>query len=442
MTINPDRETRFCVATLSIIMRHGYGGDKRRAVYHGRVWQPVSGRWWKPPLPHGYGVLRVGPLVEEPDACDASERVRRLLPPEDTPIDPKCNAMATSGGWNNWNEGDWADGIWDQGDFKTGTARITCSDFYRYEGPWEDGYPHGEGVFWGQGSTSTGHFERGFLQGHATKVWGDPRDGCTYTGEWDCGQRHGRGSMTYRKANDKKKKDPPTIYMVTYDGEWADDRHHGSGVATYTDGSHYNGQWKKDLRDGSGTMTEGDGSTFTGMWRKGDRHGHGVAADSDGARYEGEWGRDARSGKGKQTFADGAYYDGEWLFDTRAGQGVQVDTDGSRYEGIWVEGKRQGWGVQTYADGSSYEGEWHEDKRHGQGLQTDVDGLAYRGGWFDGKRHGFGTLRTGGGTGYMGQWKNDARDATVRSLSRLLGNPWRVSLSTIRTGTRPTLYVL
>ncbi|AGO84372.1 Morn repeat domain containing protein [Pandoravirus salinus] len=406
MTIDPDEKSRCCVATLSIIIPYGYGGAKRHVVYHGKIWQPESGRWWKPPVPHGYGVLCVGALLDGSDKDGPSERIDRLLPPEDIPLRLECDMMAPFGRWNEWEDGDWADGIWDQGVFKTGTAKIACSDSYRYQGPWQDGYPHGDGVLWEHDCTSTGHFECGCMNGQGTKVWGgDPENDASYSGQWKHGRRHGRGSMIYRR---RAYCDSSGVYTVTYDGDWADDDHHGSGVATYTDGSRYQGQWKRGLWHGHGTMTKNDGSTFTGAWRRGDRHGRGVAVDADGARYEGEWQRDMRSGQGEQTLADGAHYDGEWLVDTRMGQGVQVDADGSRYEGMWLGGERHGWGVQAYADGSSYEGDWREDKRHGQGLLTSADGATtYRGGWLADKRHGHGVLRVAGGAGCVGRWEDD-----------------------------------
>jgi len=73
-----------------------------------------------------------------------------------------------------------------------------------------------------------------------------------YEGEYENGQRHGRGKMT---ANGD-----------VYIGTWNHDNRHGEGAMTYANGDVYEGEWLNNAKNGQGIMRYADGTVYPGYW--------------------------------------------------------------------------------------------------------------------------------------------------------------------------------
>lgn len=121
-----------------------------------------------------------------------------------------------------------------------------------YQGDIVDGKPHGQGILIYitnnqlKHSRYTGQFQNGLFHGRGTLT---RENGDCYDGEWEAGKRHGQGIAT------------GTIWTYTtlafrYVGSFANDQFHGQGTLTYNDGSGYVGPFVNDKRHGQGTETE------------------------------------------------------------------------------------------------------------------------------------------------------------------------------------------
>lgn len=66
-------------------------------------------------------------------------------------------------------------------------------------------------------------------------------DGSTYSGQWQDGNRHGRGVFCWPNGD-------------RYEGEWVEGAQHGQGTLATTDGAVYFGGWSKGLMDGQGVF--------------------------------------------------------------------------------------------------------------------------------------------------------------------------------------------
>ncbi|HED24027.1 MAG TPA: hypothetical protein ENN91_02785, partial [Firmicutes bacterium] len=82
------------------------------------------------------------------------------------------------------------------------------------------------------------------------------KDGAIYEGEWQKGRRHGQGVWTR-----------PDGYRYT--GEWADDKPNGLGMLVLPGGRKYIGEWKNGKRHGLGIEIRADGTKITGKWEQG-----------------------------------------------------------------------------------------------------------------------------------------------------------------------------
>ena len=97
-----------------------------------------------------------------------------------------------------------------------------------------------------------------------------------YTGDWDRGQRHGRGVNIFSNGD-------------TYTGQWAEDRRHGEGVISWAGGRVYTGAMARGRMEGVGEMTWPSGDKYIGDWEADTRAGHGLYLYSSGNRYKGQY---------------------------------------------------------------------------------------------------------------------------------------------------------
>ena len=127
----------------------------------------------------------------------------------------------------------------------TGELRYVTSG-HRYVGQWRDNRKHGEGTFWYMdGNVYTGAFANDVKHGFGKLVY---RPGTlveeSYEGEFDRGQRHGRGTYRYQ----------PSTGMV-YEGSWHRGLRHGKGTLRWPTGQFYRGDFCQERQAGRGLGT-------------------------------------------------------------------------------------------------------------------------------------------------------------------------------------------
>lgn len=208
-------------------------------------------------------------------------------------------------------------------------------------------------------------------------------NGCTYSGNFVSGQRHGKGTYAC-----------PNGYI--YEGMYTMGQLNGHGSETLPTGERYDGDFVNGMRSGQGRMIFADGSTY---------EGHFVAGKRDGS--------------GTQKFSDGSVYVGEWKADTRNGQGVYTTGDQQwTYDGPWVNDKRQGNGRFSRVDGGySYIGPFVNDMRHGQATTTFGDGRVFRGGFTNDLQQGPGELTFKDGRKITGQFLDHVPNGQAVEMS-------------------------
>lgn len=162
-----------------------------------------------------------------------------------------------------------------------GNGKMTWPNGDKYEGGFENGAPHGGGVY------------RSYANGE------------TFTGNFAHGKRNGQGLLEWDDS------------LASLHAEWEDDRIDGP-VLISTFSGFYTGEWRG----------------------KGEPHGEGKDIDRhDENVYEGQYQRGLRHGKGKAVWSDGSEYIGEWRGGKQHGKGTYTSADGEKREGTWRDGK-------------------------------------------------------------------------------------------------------
>ncbi|CAK9826598.1 Radial spoke head 10 homolog B2 [Anthophora retusa] len=198
----------------------------------------------------------------------------------------------------------------------------------QYKGAFQQNRMHGKGLLeWNSVCWYEGDFANGFRHGRGTMVDGENR--YLYCGQWNMGQRHGRGYCRYADNG-------------SYDGDWVMDKMTGVGLRIYPSGARYVGQWKNGLRDGNGTMAWTNGNMYRGEWRCGTINGHGQYVWNgffnktftwpQEASYVGHWRYGMRHGKGeaKLNSVGGAKYSGYWKNNKKHGDGTIIGNNGEK----------------------------------------------------------------------------------------------------------------
>jgi hypothetical protein len=195
------------------------------------------------------------------------------------------------------------------------THKIKDADGLEFFGTILEGTPEqGRGKFFhGEGSKLMiyeGEFQNGYFHGQGISQ--DHGAGCCYEGEFLRGAAHGRGSCKWDQGWE-------------YVGEWRMDKRHGRGKCRQLvdeGGEVYNGEWKDDKWDGHGTLLFAGGGKYTGGFRRDKLHGQGKYEFADGSVYCGDFQNDLRHGHGEMTYVDGLRYVGEWRDNWRDGKGT------------------------------------------------------------------------------------------------------------------------
>lgn len=208
-----------------------------------------------------------------------------------------------------------------------------------------------------------------------------------YVGDVRDGQPHGRGTMQYYPALERRR----------YEGEWQEGEFHGRGLLIYSDGRRYEGQWENGLFHGQGVFIQADGrSRYEGEWQFGGQHGKGkfhISIDSSKlfvrAGLEDLKLYTCRQEKGCSHLSTGTYqvdYDGEFVGNRPQGKGV-YKVSSYTYRGEFRDGLFHGRGYESRYR-SSYDGMWEAGVKTGQGrlLSSDMDFRDTQEGVFRGNR--------------------------------------------------------
>lgn len=190
-----------------------------------------------------------------------------------------------------------------------------------YEGELFQRKRHGRGVcLYNNGLLYEGEWKMDKECGsHGTLMTAD-RQRVLYEGAWERGRMHGEGIYRYSEKSH-------------YAGEFRENLRHGDGSYRLEDGSVYDGAWRDGAMCGRGIFTWPDGSVYDGEWKDSKRHGMGVLKTADGFTYDGAWVMNSMEGRGSATYPSGQEYHGMWSRGRREGRGTIHFTNGAVYEG-------------------------------------------------------------------------------------------------------------
>lgn len=246
-------------------------------------------------------------------------------------------------------------------------------------------------------------------------------DGCSYSGNFVSGQRHGKGlyacpngyvyegNYTMGQMNGRGSESLPT--GERYDGEFVNGMRQGQGLMVFTDGSTYEGGYVNGKRNGSGTQKFADGSTYIGDWKDDRRNGEGVYTTADGQwTFDGSWVNDKRQGEGRMARVDGSYaYIGPFVNDKRQGQATATFGDGRVFRGAFANDEQIGPGELTFKDGRKITGQFRDHRPHGQAVEFSQTGTL-NGVWTDGTLSGMVTVTYADDTQFQGLYANGKRN--------------------------------
>lgn len=216
-----------------------------------------------------------------------------------------------------------------------------------YQGEWQDGKAHGQGVF-------------------------VDKDGSLYDGSWNQDRQHGFGTEMWNRG------------QIVYRGDFVEGKKTGKGRFEF-DGSHYEGDFVDGKFHGKGKYYFADsGKIYEGDFVENNMHGNGVMVWPDMTRYEGEFRNGRMEGQGIKQFSKGDRYVGTFKEDVYDGLGVWYDAAAqTKQQGEWTMGKRQKWigaATQSYVSGYGQQQSTQPVKLR----ESDVRKTLYKGGkWRD-----------------------------------------------------------
>ena len=156
------------------------------------------------------------------------------------------------------------------------------------------------------------------------------------------GYYHGQGCrLTFRNGD-------------TYEGDFQFGQRHGKGLYTWKDGRQYKGAFFKNARQGKGTLIYPNSDFYEGHFIQGKRHGHGRFIFASGSMYEGTWQGGLYHGQGTLVQSDGSTYVGEFVNGVKHGQGQDMNQMGDVvFEGQYVRGRPKDSAVPDTDDAGS-----------------------------------------------------------------------------------------
>jgi len=161
-------------------------------------------------------------------------------------------------------EGESLESSWDF----TGTGRAAYTNGDVYEGQYQDGKKHGQGVYTSRdGSVYTGGYENDQRSGQGKQT---STDGSVFEGNFANGQRSGQGSCKYANGD-------------VYTGEWSNGQKNGSGIYQYVESKHrLVGSWSNG-KLGAGQLELPDGKKLCGTFQDNQPNGEMIWTADDGS---------------------------------------------------------------------------------------------------------------------------------------------------------------
>ena len=142
-------------------------------------------------------------------------------------------------------DGEIWEGMWETGKLG-GLGRRIAADGGVHVGFWQDGQPHGFGVFTSASSIYSGEWIHGQRQGLGFERTAEH----TYQGQFQNGSKHGHGRLELPKEG-------------VYEGMMKMNRRDGYGTMVTMEGIRYAGEWHEDRMEGKGVRMKGDSPAFT-----------------------------------------------------------------------------------------------------------------------------------------------------------------------------------
>jgi len=178
---------------------------------------------------------------------------------------------------------------------------------------------------------------------------GDDRE--TYQGEFQNGLPHGEGIKTRD--------------VFTYVGTFKYGRENGIGVRSFKFNgyeSKLEGTWVSGRLEGQGTEKNSDGSSYEGTFENSYKSGQGIQISKDKDKYVGEFQFDRRHGNGTVILSTGWRFVGKFRFGEEYGVGSFFDEKGqNRGVGQYRGGKLNGFGLKRTATGERFGEGFYED---------------------------------------------------------------------------------
>lgn len=255
-----------------------------------------------------------------------------------------------------------------QGDKLHGTGIIRHSSGKVFEGKFEEGKLVEGKIIDSDGTTYTGQFKDGKLDGEGKIVFSGQ---WSKEGKFDKGLLNGTGKITYEKSTLKS---PQDCTIVSETGEFKDDKLIKGTIVQYN-GEVSEGNFDgNDWLNGQGKMTLIDGTVLEGDFEKDVLNGKGKKIDSQGIIWEGTFKAGNLSAERKITFKDGKVAEGNFKDISLTGKGKISYPNGIVYEGVFQLEKLEGKGSMTQADGTTWTGNFKNGVKEGLGKITFIDG--------------------------------------------------------------------
>ncbi|KAL7576422.1 hypothetical protein ACA910_018226 [Epithemia clementina (nom. ined.)] len=224
-------------------------------------------------------------------------------------------------------------GLWlHQNPYQNGTVVYQQGEVESYEGWFNpQGYYHGQGcrLTFRNGDTYEGDFQYGQRHGKGLYTW---KDGRQYKGAFYKNARQGKGTLIYPNSD-------------FYEGQFIQGKRHGHGRFIFASGSMYEGTWQGGLYHGHGTLVQSDGSTYVGEFAQGLKHGTGKDLNQNGeVVYEGLYHR----GKPKTGNESPDNADGKSIASTSSSQSSYTTPNNKRQSSQQQQQQQYGSSVESY----------------------------------------------------------------------------------------------
>jgi hypothetical protein len=285
---------------------------------------------------------------------------------------------------------------------RDGLSKLTCKEYFSYEGYFFKGLRHGYGVCKAEESIYTGYWEADFIDGPGELCY---FDGSVISGVWKMGKVvsgnlrfsggefigyfnslffEGAGTFSCKNGDVKK-------------GTWSKGKLNGNCEVVLKNGSFYKGFFVDDLMEGE-ALIDTPHFKYTGLVKESLPDGEGcMTFKQKPVEYKGFFISGVINGKGIYR-VDSDYFKGEFIHGKLTGKGEKVFSEIAKYSGEFSDSMMQGKGVLRISCEkikAIFSGEFKMNKFHGIG-RLKIENKEYRGAFASGELHGNGEINLEG----------------------------------------------